>query len=210
MTLPTPPSTELQDADRIDRDVGAEARALAARWHAGDAADPALRAASAAALSGLRDEWRRRPDRFDTEVVSLLRDLSRALAMPAVKPGAADDVLRDVFGYEAFRPGQREIIDALLAGRDCIGVMPTGAGKSLTYQIPARVLGGTTLVVSPLIALMKDQVDALDEVGIRATYLSSTLEPGERERRVRALAAGEYELCYAAPEGIEASVGRVL
>jgi len=119
-------------------------------------------------------------------------------------------VLRGVFGYTSFRPGQREIIEALLGGRDCVGVMPTGAGKSLTYQIPARILGGTTLVVSPLIALMKDQVDAMNEVGLRATYLSSTLEPDERQRRVRALAAGEYEICYAAPEGIEASVGRVL
>jgi ATP-dependent DNA helicase RecQ len=88
--------------------------------------------------------------------------------------------------------------------------MPTGAGKSLTYQIPARVLGGTTLVVSPLVALMKDQVDAVTEVGLRATYLNSTLDPDEKRRRVQALAAGEYELCYAAPEGIEASVGYVL
>jgi ATP-dependent DNA helicase RecQ len=210
MTLPTHPSTQLNDSNASDRDVEAEARAVAARWRTGDPADPALRATCAATLAALREVWRRHPDRFVAEVVALLRELARALAMPVVKPGAADDVLRDVFGYEAFRPGQREIIDALLSGRDCIGVMPTGAGKSITYQIPARVLGGTTLVVSPLIALMKDQVDALDEVGIRATYLSSTLEPAERERRVRALAAGEYELCYAAPEGIEASVGRVL
>src|SRR5439155_1205223 len=94
--------------------------------------------------------------------------------------------------------------------RDCVGVMPTGAGKSLTYQIPARVLGGTTLVVSPLVALMKDQVDAVTEVGLRATFLNSTLDLEERRRRVQGLAAGEYELCYAAPEGIEASVGHVL
>jgi ATP-dependent DNA helicase RecQ len=124
--------------------------------------------------------------------------------------GAARGVLRDVFGYESFRAGQEEIISAVLAGRDCLGVMPTGAGKSLTYQIPARVLGGTTLVVSPLVALMKDQVDAVTEVGLRATYLNSTLDLEERRRRVQALAAGEYELCYAAPEGIEASVGHVL
>ena len=115
-----------------------------------------------------------------------------------------------MFGYPSFRAGQLEIIETLLAGRDCVGVMPTGAGKSLTYQIPARVLGGITLVVSPLIALMKDQVDAMTEVGLRATYLSASLPSEERQRRVRALSAGEYELCYAAPEGIEASVGRVL
>src|SRR6266545_82267 len=203
-------STHLHDAAGDDRAVRDEAMALAARWRAGDPADAGLRASCGAALGDLRAAWRRNPDRFDAEVVTTLRELARVLAMPVVKPGAADEVLRGVFGYEAFRPGQREIIDALLAGRDCVGVMPTGAGKSLTYQIPARVLGGTTLVVSPLIALMKDQVDALDQVGLRATYLSSTLEPEERERRVRALAAGEYELCYAAPEGIEASVGRVL
>ncbi len=118
--------------------------------------------------------------------------------------------LKECFGYSAFRPGQETIIASVLAGRDTLGIMPTGAGKSLTYQIPARLLGGTTLVVSPLIALMKDQVDALTEVGIRATYLNSTLAPEDRADRLRRLTAGEYELLYAAPEGLEASVGQVL
>ncbi len=140
---------------------------------------------------------------------STLTRLPRRVPAPASGPPPLE-VLRDVFGYRSFRAGQLEIIETLLAGRDCVGVMPTGAGKSLTYQIPARVLGGITLVVSPLIALMKDQVDAMTEVGLRATYLSASLPPEERQRRVRALSAGEYELCYAAPEGIEASVGRVL
>jgi ATP-dependent DNA helicase RecQ len=203
-------STPSQQALNLERDVATEARALAARWRDGDHADDALRAACSATLEALRAEWRRRPGAFDAAAVALLREVARALSVPAVAPGAADDVLRGVFGYTSFRPGQREIIEALLAGRDCVGVMPTGAGKSLTYQIPARILGGTTLVVSPLIALMKDQVDAMNEVGLRATYLSSTLDPDERQRRVRALAAGAYEICYAAPEGIEASVGRVL
>ena len=208
-TLGSEPTSRLDDASpRDDASVPARARALAARWRAGDAADPALRASCTATLEGLRTDYRREPGLFDREAVALLRDVSREMSAPAVKPGAADEVLREVFGYDAFRPGQREIIDAVLAGRDCVGVMPTGAGKSLTYQIPARVLGGTTLVVSPLIALMKDQVDAMNEVGLRATYLNSTLAPEERERRVRALAAGEYELFYAAPEGLEASVGR--
>jgi ATP-dependent DNA helicase RecQ len=85
--------------------------------------------------------------------------------------------------------------------------MPTGAGKSLTYQIPAPGAGGTTLVISPLIALMKDQVDAVSEVGLRATFLNSSLTPEERRERVAGVAAGAYELVYAAPEGIEASVG---
>jgi ATP-dependent DNA helicase RecQ len=88
--------------------------------------------------------------------------------------------------------------------------MPTGAGKSLTYQLPARLLGGTTLVISPLIALMKDQVDALGELGLRATFLNSTLDPGERTRRVDGLRNGDFELVYAAPEGLEASVGSAL
>src|SRR5213075_2114321 len=123
---------------------------------------------------------------------------------------AAQAVLRETFGYEAFRPGQQEIIGSVLAGRDCIGVMPTGAGKSLTYQIPARLLGGATLVISPLIALMKDQVDAMRDIGIRATFLNSSLDYEEKRARMDGLRRGEYELLYAAPEGIEASVGGVL
>ena len=116
------------------------------------------------------------------------------------------DVLTDVFGYDEFRPGQARIIDAVLAGRDCIGVMPTGAGKSLTFQIPARLLGGTVLVVSPLISLMKDQVDALVRNGFRAAVLNSSLEFEERRDTLRRLRAGEYELVYVAPEGLEGSL----
>ncbi|MDE2491323.1 MAG: ATP-dependent DNA helicase RecQ [Elusimicrobia bacterium] len=121
-----------------------------------------------------------------------------------------DQVLKEVFGYPTFRPGQREVIEAVLAGRDCVGVMPTGAGKSLTYQIPARVLGGATLVVSPLISLMKDQVDAAASVGLKATFLNSSLTPDERRARVEGLRRGEYELVYAAPEGLEAGAGAAL
>ena len=84
-------------------------------------------------------------------------------------------VLRDTFGFQDFRPGQREVVDAVLAGRDCIAVMPTGAGKSLTFQLPARILDGTVLVLSPLISLMKDQVDALRSLGFRAAEINSTL-----------------------------------
>jgi ATP-dependent DNA helicase RecQ len=204
MTTSTPPAPPLQ----ADLEASAAARALAAQWREGDRADPQLRAACARELARLRASWRRHPGAFDAGTVALLRDIAAELAQPLNASALA--VLRDVFGYDSFRPGQAEIIEALLAGRDCVGVMPTGAGKSITYQIPARVLGGTTLVISPLVALMKDQVDAMGEVGLRATYLSATLEPEERRRRTQELAAGKYELCYAAPEGIEASVGRLL
>ncbi len=112
-------------------------------------------------------------------------------------------VLESIFGYREFRPGQRKIIDTVLTGRDCIGVMPTGAGKSLTFQIPAKILPGAVLVLSPLISLMKDQVDALVRLGFRATLLNSTIEFDERRRRLAALRRGEVELVYLAPEALE-------
>lgn len=112
-------------------------------------------------------------------------------------------VLRQVFGFDDFRPGQREVIDAVLEGRDCIAVMPTGAGKSLTYQLPARILQGTVLVISPLISLMKDQVDALKGFGFRAVEINSTLEFEERQARLSALRRGEYELVFLAPEALD-------
>ncbi len=115
-----------------------------------------------------------------------------------------------MFGYDAFRPGQERIIGAVLAGRDCIGVMPTGAGKSLTFQIPARMLPGTVLVVSPLISLMKDQVDALVRNGFRAAVLNSSLDFERRRDALRRLRAGEYELLYVAPEGLEGFLRTVL
>ncbi len=121
------------------------------------------------------------------------------------EPGP-DSVLSGVFGYDRFRPGQAEVIEAVLGGRDCIAVMPTGAGKSLTFQIPARLLPGTVLVVSPLISLMKDQVDALAEFGFRATTVNSTLEWEERRRRMAGIRAGEYELVYLAPEALDGSL----
>ncbi|HVV52859.1 MAG TPA: ATP-dependent DNA helicase RecQ, partial [Polyangia bacterium] len=205
-----PPEAGPFETTTTTADIDAAARALAERWRAGDQADPAFRAACGGALADLRVAFKRQPGAFSPAAVTLLREVGRGLSVRPPSGPPPIEVLRDVFGYPSFRAGQLEIIEALLSGRDCVGIMPTGAGKSLTYQIPARVLGGTTLVVSPLIALMKDQVDAMTEVGLRATYLSASLPPDERQRRARALAAGEYELCYAAPEGIEASVGRVL
>jgi len=113
-----------------------------------------------------------------------------------------DDVLRSVFGYAEFRPGQRKVIDAVLAGRDCIGLMPTGAGKSLTFQVPAKILPGPVLVISPLISLMKDQVDALVRTGFRAALLNSTLDAAGRRATLEALRRGEIELLYVAPESL--------
>ena len=118
------------------------------------------------------------------------------------RPPDPASVLRDVFGYDEFRPGQAHIIDAVLARRDCIGVMPTGAGKSLTFQIPARLLPGTVVVLSPLISLMKDQVDALRDLGFRATAINSSLPSDERWRRLKGFERGAYELVYLAPEAL--------
>ena len=170
------------------------------------------RAACHADLDRLRAGWRARPDLFSSSEVETLRAIAGSLKNE--EPGAdlarARKVLREVFGYPSFRPGQEAIIGTVLGGYDCVGVMPTGAGKSITFQIPARLLGGTTLVISPLIALMKDQVDALSEVGLRATFLNSSLESDERGRRVAAVLRGEFELVYAAPEGLEASLGPLM
>jgi ATP-dependent DNA helicase RecQ len=161
-------------------------------------------------LARLRSRWAESPDDFDAAAVADLQRIASALRdLPPSRP-EIDAALHETFGFEGFRPGQREIIEAVLAGRDCVGIMPTGAGKSLIFQLAARLLGGTTLVVSPLIALMKDQVDGLDEVGMRSTFLNSSLDAGERSRRVDAMRRGEYELVYAAPEGVEASVGHAL
>src|SRR5579884_641106 len=157
-------------------------------------------------LQLLRDLFRADPALFTPALVASLKRLVADVPTPfsaAVSPHA---VLKSVFGYTTFRPGQEEIIQSVLSGRDCIGVMPTGAGKSLTYQIPARILPGTTLVLSPLIALMKDQVDGLTEVGLPATFINSSLTLEERRDRIARLTAGEYRLVYAAPEGLEGSL----
>jgi ATP-dependent DNA helicase RecQ len=103
-------------------------------------------------------------------------------------------------GYERFRPGQREAIETLLSANRLLLVAPTGGGKSLIYQLPATLLPGTTVVISPLIALMQDQTRALDQRGVAATYLSSTLDGGEMRRRMARAAAGDFKLLYVAPE----------
>jgi ATP-dependent DNA helicase RecQ len=117
--------------------------------------------------------------------------------MPDVSPV---DVLGERFGFDAFRPGQRQVIEALLAGRSCLAVFPTGGGKSLCYQLPALMLEGVTLVVSPLIALMKDQIDFLRGRGIAAARLDSSLAPEEARAVSQGLESGALKLLYVAPE----------
>jgi len=112
----------------------------------------------------------------------------------------AERVLRDIFGLDAFRPGQGEVVAAMLAGRDVLSVAPTGSGKSISYWVPAVVDGGLTMVVAPLIALMKDQVDRLTERGVAATFINSSVERPEQVDRLRRAIAGEYRLLFLAPE----------
>jgi len=120
--------------------------------------------------------------------------------MAATDMERAERVLREAFGHAALRAEQREAVAAVLAGRDGVVTLPTGGGKSLCYQLPALVLSGTTLVVSPLIALMQDQVEALRARGLPATFVNSTLERRERERRLAAVVRGEVKLLYVTPE----------
>jgi ATP-dependent DNA helicase RecQ len=124
------------------------------------------------------------------------------VASPGTAPRLTDPeaVLRRVFGYDSFRGSQREIIDHVAGGRDALVLMPTGSGKSLCYQIPALVRDGTGVVVSPLIALMQDQVDALRSLGVRAGFLNSTQDIGARRLVEDAFLAGELDLLYVAPE----------
>jgi ATP-dependent DNA helicase RecQ len=120
----------------------------------------------------------------------------------AASPAAADlgAALKSRFGFSSFRPGQEAIVRDALAGRDLLAVMPTGGGKSLCFQLPAVLQSGITLVISPLIALMQDQVRLLQDNGIAATYINSSLEQSEVAARLRAAAQGEYKLLYLAPE----------
>ncbi len=112
-------------------------------------------------------------------------------------------ILKKYFGYDSFRKGQKEIISDVINNRDVVAVMPTGAGKSICFQVPAALFEGTTIVISPLISLMKDQVDNLNEVGIKATYINSTLNSIEIKNRMSDILAGKYKLVYIAPERLE-------
>jgi len=124
-----------------------------------------------------------------------------AVEAEAALPAEAVDMLRETFGYESFLPGQATVIAGVLRGDDVLALMPTGAGKSLCYQLPALLLDGTTVLISPLIALMKDQLDNLPRPAReRATVINSLVPRDELERRLRDVAAGRYKLVYAAPE----------
>jgi ATP-dependent DNA helicase RecQ len=112
----------------------------------------------------------------------------------------ASAILKKYFGYGAFREGQEAAIANILSGRDALAIMPTGAGKSVCYQVPALALAGLTIVISPLISLMKDQVSALLESGVRTAFLNSSLSAGEYREVLRRAENGEYKLLYVAPE----------
>lgn len=118
---------------------------------------------------------------------------------------AAQKILKTTFGYDTFRPGQRAVIEHVLSGESSLAIMPTGGGKSLCYQIPALLFNGITVVVSPLISLMKDQVDALNDSGVPATFINSSLEWPEIQDRLAALHRGDYKLLYVAPERLDSA-----
>jgi ATP-dependent DNA helicase RecQ len=147
------------------------------------------------------------PDDYDSPPPPAERELvavATVTASPARFPSAAD-ALHTVFGYDAFRGDQADIIQHIVGGGDALVLMPTGGGKSLCYQIPALVREGTGVVISPLIALMQDQVDALSAVGVRAAFLNSTQDAGQRMAVERAFLEGELDLLYLAPERLRVS-----
>ncbi|HEY5218901.1 MAG TPA: RecQ family ATP-dependent DNA helicase, partial [Gemmatimonadaceae bacterium] len=122
----------------------------------------------------------------------------------ATASNAALTVLNDRFGYPAFRAGQAQAVASVLAGKETVVILPTGGGKSLCYQVPALLLPGLTVVVSPLISLMKDQVDALDRRGIPAAFINSSLSSGQASDRMARARAGELKMLYLAPERFDA------
>src|SRR3972149_10705188 len=120
--------------------------------------------------------------------------------MPIVHRDSPLEILRTCFGYDNFRGHQEKIIHHLISGKDALVLMPTGGGKSICYQIPAMIRSGVGVVISPLIALMQDQVDAVRQLGIRAAFLNSSLNAGESSAVERQMLAGQLDLLYVAPE----------
>ena len=115
----------------------------------------------------------------------------------------AKKLLKQYFGYDEVRQGQEQLIEAVLNGQDVLGIMPTGAGKSLCFQIPALMMDGITLVISPLISLMKDQVGTLNQAGIHAAFLNSSLTQGQYHTALKYAMQGRYKIIYVAPERLE-------
>ena len=113
------------------------------------------------------------------------------------------EILKKYFGYDSFRQGQESLIDGILSGRDVFGIMPTGSGKSLCFQIPALIMDGITLVISPLISLMKDQVATLNQAGVHAAYLNSSLTAAQYFKALNFAKQGRYPIIYVAPERLE-------
>ncbi|MDE6222002.1 MAG: RecQ family ATP-dependent DNA helicase, partial [Lachnospiraceae bacterium] len=116
---------------------------------------------------------------------------------------SAAEILKTYFGYDSFRNGQEEIVQSILSGKDALAIMPTGAGKSICYQVPALMLPGITIVVSPLISLMQDQVKALNEAGVHAAFINSSLTETQIAKAMRFAAEGRYKIIYVAPERLE-------
>src|SRR3989442_7486080 len=131
-------------------------------------------------------------------------------AVPGTAANRLLDALRGRFGFDRFRPGQEEAASAVLAGRDLVAVMPTGSGKSLCFQLPALLLDGTTVVVSPLIALMKDQVDGLRQRGFAVAAVHSGLGGSERAAAETDLSAGRLRLVYVSPERLASAAFRAV
>ena len=111
-----------------------------------------------------------------------------------------NETLKYYFGYDSLRPGQQELMEGILQEKDVLGIMPTGAGKSLCYQVPALMLDGITLVISPLISLMSDQVKALNQAGVHAAYINSSLTENQIWTALSYAARGKYKIIYVAPE----------
>ena len=118
----------------------------------------------------------------------------------------ATEILKTYFGYDSFREGQEVIIESILSGEDALAIMPTGAGKSICYQVPALMLPGITLVVSPLISLMQDQVKSLNEAGVHAAFINSALTETQIAKAMRFAMEGRYKIIYVAPERLESAL----
>lgn len=153
-------------------------------------------------LHRLRNTYRESPTLFTSELVTRIQEISHSVQL--------DEQLEQKFGYDSFRAGQKEVMLALLARKDCVAIMPTGAGKSLLYQLPLTVTGRLAVVVSPLISLMQDQTLNAESVGFRTVFLNSTVDEDTRAEIVHKLRNREYDLLYLSPEGLDAGLARLV